>query len=138
MDLAKSWLTALAVYLAGSMVTAFAAVASKSQPDEFTGTGGAITWNAVPSLVIYLIMAALSALVHSVPQRSHLSRHALAVLPVPALLILGGVVFGLVQGSSPAGVAAGALAAIIGTAAGWWAADRLRRRGQDPTGSGYF
>jgi hypothetical protein len=138
MDLAKSWLIALAVYLAGSMVTVYAAVTSRSQPDEFTGTGGSITWNAVPSLVIFLIMATLAASVHSVPQRFRPSRHALAVLPMPALLMLGGVVFGLVQGSSPAGIAAGALAAIVGTAVGWWAGDRVRRRAQDPTGSGYF
>jgi uncharacterized BrkB/YihY/UPF0761 family membrane protein len=133
MDLAKSWVTAIAVYLAGSMATVFAAVTSESPPDEFAG----IVWSAVPSLATYLAMAALSAIVHSAPERSRTSRHALAVLAVPAVLILGSLVFGLIQRSSPAGIAAGAVGALVGTAAGWWAADRVRGR-RVPTSDGYF
>jgi uncharacterized BrkB/YihY/UPF0761 family membrane protein len=134
MDLAKSWLVALAVYLAGSMVTAFAAVTSESPPEEFAG----IAWSAVPSLATYLAMAALSALVHSAPERSRTSRHALAVLAVPAVLILGSLVFGLVQRSSPAGIAAGAVGALAGTAAGSWAAGLVRGRRPPTSDDGYF
>jgi uncharacterized membrane protein len=138
MDLAKSWVTAVVVYLTGSVVTVLAAVTAKATPAELTGTGGSIVWNALPSLAIYLVMAALSAIVHSAPQRRRTARHALAVLPVPALLIIGGAVVGLVQGSPPAGLAAGALGGVIGTAAGWWAAGRLRRRGGTVQPDGYF
>jgi hypothetical protein len=138
MDLAKSWVTAVVVYLIGSVVTVLAAVTAKATPQELTSTGGSIAWNALASLAIYLIMAALSAIVHSAPQRERTARHALAVLPVPALLIVGGAVFGLVQGAPPAGIAAGALAGVAGTAAGWWAAGQLRKRGRPVQTDGYF
>ena len=140
MDLAKSWATAVAVYLTGTIVTAFTAVSSGSTPEELNSTGGAIIWNAVPSVTIYLIMAALSAVVHSSPRRERPARHAVAVLLVPALLVIAGLVFGLFQGSPPLGLIAGAVGATAGTVAGWWAGDRLRGRGRSSQAStnGYF
>lgn len=140
MDLVKPWATAVVVYLTGTIVTVFAAVSAGSTPEELTSTGGAIMWNAVPSVAIYLLMAVLSAVVHSRPRRERPARHALAVLPVPAVSMLVGLVLGLAQGSPPLGVIAGAIAAAAGTVAGWWTGDRLRGRGRSSqvSADGYF
>jgi hypothetical protein len=140
MDLAKSWSAAVVVYLIGSIFTVQVAVAAKSTPEELTGSSGSIIWNAVPALLIYLVMAGLSAVVHSEPRRTDATRHALAVLPVPALLIVGSVGLGFAQGWPPAGIVAGAISGAFGTFVGWWVAGRLRKRDRAPqtSGNGYF
>ncbi|WP_433327524.1 hypothetical protein [Spirillospora sp. CA-294931] len=139
MDLAKAWLIALAIYLAGSITTAMVAVASGMDVDDFTGTGAEVVWSAIPALLIYLLMTLLVAITHGEPHRDVPARHVLAVLLPPALLIVAGIAYSLVQGSSVAGIAAGALAGLAGSAAGWWLSGRLRSRSTTArTSGGYF
>lgn len=139
MDLVKSWATAIVVYLVGSAFTVYIATAAQLSRADLGSTSGSITWNALPSLFIYLFMTLLGGLVHSSPGRDNAQRHALAVLLVPAVMVLITVPTGLAQGTAPVAVIAAAIAAAVGAFGGWAVVRWWRRRPQSEKASdGYF
>jgi membrane associated rhomboid family serine protease len=142
MDLVKSWAVAILVFVLGSALTVSVADAAKTTREELTSIGGAIFWNAGSALLIYFFMAALAAIVHSKPQRDDATRHILAVLGIPAVLVVLTLVFGLVNGTPPAGVVANVVGTVAGAFSGfalerWWRS-RSRTTTSESTGDGYF
>lgn len=134
MDLAKAWVTAVVVYLVGSAIMVYFAVAGNKVGQTELSTTSTILWNAVPALLIFMSMAVFSAIMHS-PRGDDPARHALAVLLVPAVLVVFGIVTGLVQGFPAVATGSGAVASVAGTLAGW-AVDRWRRGRTKPAAKG--
>jgi hypothetical protein len=126
MDLARAWVAAAVVYLVGSAVTVYIALAGNKVGQGGLSTGSAIVWNAVPALVIFTLMAVFSGILHTGPRADNPTRHALALLSVPAVLTVVGIAIAPFQDTPFVAVVAGALASVIGTLAGW-AVDRWRR-----------
>src|SRR5262245_57457795 len=98
MDLAKSWVTAIVVYLVGNVFMVKVASAGNKVAQGDLSTGSKVLWNVVPALLIFMFMALLSAILHSSPHRDDPTRHALAVFLVPAVMIVVNVLIGLAQG----------------------------------------
>jgi membrane associated rhomboid family serine protease len=142
MDLVKSWAVAILVFVLGSALMVSVADAAKITQEELASTGGTIIWNIGSTLPIYFFMAALAAIAHGKPQRDDAKRHALAVLMIPALLIVLTLVFELVNGTPPAGIGANLVGTVAGAFAGfalerWWRG-RAASTTTESTGDGYF
>lgn len=124
MDIAKAWGVALLGYLLGSVLFGWVA-ASAGDPERIGSGPEHLLWTLAPPVLLDLVTAALAAIVHG---RGHGAvRHAVAVLTVPAVLLVIGVVGGLVSGVTPGDTLLSAGAAVLATVGGWQAVDRLRR-----------
>ena len=133
MDLLKSWAVAVAVYVVGSLLSAGTAI--QVGDDLLNGTIPSVTWAAGSSLLVYLLMAMIAALVHPAPRRDDPVRHAVAALGIPAVTVVGGVVFGVVQGFAASGNATSAITAVAGALVGWALVTRLRARQRTRAGA---
>jgi len=127
MDLVKAWSVAVVVFLLGSVGTAMIAIGG---PDlaELVSVRGQLLYSGVPTLVVFVLMAAGSAAFHTGPRGADRRRHALAVLGVPVVTLLGGILVTLANGVLAIGLTVSVLAQIIGTVLGWQLVDRLRAR----------
>ncbi|GAA1561522.1 hypothetical protein GCM10009678_50480 [Actinomadura kijaniata] len=125
MDIARSWLVAVVVYLVGATVTATLGIGARVTEEDLTG-GGAITWNALPTALTFLLMTLLARAVHPDPARRRPLRHAIASLGAPVVLTLLGVVLGAVQQDWNE-MAVSTAAALVGTGVGWALGLLLRR-----------
>jgi drug/metabolite transporter (DMT)-like permease len=128
MDLVRAWTAAILVVVAGSIGTAGIAVSAAVSKDDLESVTGVLLWTALPTFVVFALMALVSAVVHPSPQRENAGRHALAVLLVPGLATLLGIVLGLVQGSPAQTTAASAVAGLLGAVPTWWLLARRRAR----------
>jgi len=124
MDIVKAWGVAIVTYLLGSLLFGWVAAAA-GDPEQINSGVGHVLWSLVPTLVLYLLTAVLATIFHG---RDHTpARHALAVLTIPAVVLLISVVGGLVSGSVSLGdTAMSAVVAIVATVAGWQLVDRIR------------
>ncbi|WP_067824708.1 hypothetical protein [Actinomadura kijaniata] len=125
MDIARSWLVALLVYLVGATVTATLGIGARVTEEDLTG-GGAIAWNGVPTALTFLLMTLLARAVHPEPARRRPVRHAVASLGAPVVLMLLGVVLGAVQ-QDWSETAVSTVGALVGTGVGWALGMLLRR-----------
>ncbi|MEU8122747.1 hypothetical protein AB0C21_28890 [Spirillospora sp. NPDC049024] len=137
MDLLKAWTGAIVVFVLGSVITTGLAISAAVSDDDLKSVTGALLWTALPTLVVFALMALAGALLHPLPQRANAGRHALAVLLIPGLATLLGIVVGVVQGSPVQSTAAGAAGGLIGAIATWWLVARLRARRTPQSGYTY-
>lgn len=86
----------------GALVNAVVAV-RVGAGDGLTALTGSLLWVALPSLIIFALMAGLAVLLHPAPYRYRAGRHALAALAIPVVAVLLGLVLGFAQGSNPLG-----------------------------------
>ena len=128
MDLLKAWTGAIVVFVLGSVITTGLAISAAVSDDDLKSVTGAILWTALPTLVVFALMALAGALLHPLPQRANAGRHALAVLLIPGLATLLGIAAGVVQTSPLQSTVAGAAGGLIGAIATWWLVARLRAR----------
>lgn len=130
MDLVKAWTAAILVFVVGSIGTAGVAVSAIVSEDDLESVTGTLLWTALPTFIVFALMALASAVLHPFPQRENAGRHALAVLLVPGLATLLGIVLGVVQSSPAQTTAAGAVAGVLGAVPTWWLLTRRRARGR--------
>jgi hypothetical protein len=119
MDLVRSWVAAIVFYVLGSVLTVQVATAARVSQQELASMGGTIVWNLFPSLLIFFVMVALSALLHPAPQREEPRRHLIAVLGVPAVVTVFNLVVGFATGSAVIGVIAGIVGSALGVFPAW-------------------
>ncbi|MGP4023820.1 hypothetical protein [Actinomadura sp. 3N407] len=135
MDLVKAWTAAILVLGVGSIVTAGLAVSAVVSEDDLESATGTLLWTALPTFVVFALTALVSSILHPAPQRENAGRHALAVLLVPGLATLLGIVVGVVQGSPAQTTAASSVAGLLGAIPTWWLL--ARRRARRPSAGGY-
>lgn len=124
MDIVKAWGAAILAYLLGTLLFGWVA-ASAGDPDQMSSGLGHVLWSLIPTFVIFLLTALLAAIFHS--RETSAGRHALAVLAVPVVALVIGIVGGLASGSVSLGdTAMSAVVAIVATVGGWQLVDRIR------------
>src|SRR5688572_10812649 len=97
MDLARSWLAAIGVYLVVATVTAGTAVRARAENDDFSGDG-ILIWNALPMLAAFFLMVVLAATAHPASERHRRARNAVAIFSIPCLAAVVQLLFGIAQG----------------------------------------
>ncbi|MFI0351612.1 hypothetical protein [Actinomadura sp. 9N407] len=130
MDLARSWLAAIAVYLVVATATAGTAVRAGAEDDDFSGDG-ALLWNALPMLAAFFLMVVLAAAAHPASERDRRTRNAIAIFSIPCLAVVAQLLVGIAQGQAGA-TAMGTVGALAGAAAGWGFLVLIRRRRRTP------
>ncbi|GAA0569734.1 hypothetical protein [Actinomadura livida] len=128
MDLVRAWTAAILVFVAGSIATAGIAISAAVSEDDLESVTGMLLWTAFPTFIVFALMALAGAAAHPSPQRDDTGRHALAMLLVPGLATLLGIVLGVVQGSPAQTAAASAVAGLLGAIPTWWLLARRRAR----------
>lgn len=139
MDLVKAWTAAILVFVVGGIATAGIAVSAVVSEDDLESVPGTLLWTALPTFLVFALMALVGSVLHPFPQRDSAGRHALAVLLIPGLATLLGIVLGVVQSSSAQTTVAGAVAGLLGALPTWWLLTRrrARRRAGGPSRGGY-
>jgi hypothetical protein len=128
MDLVKSWGAGLLVYVLGAFVSAAVAI-NAGAADQLNATDGALLWIALPTLLTFLLVAALADLVHAqASDRDRRGRRLLAVLTVPVLTIGLGLALDIARGSGTLAIVVSALASVAGTGLGLSATTWRRSR----------
>ncbi|MEU8801511.1 hypothetical protein [Spirillospora sp. NPDC048819] len=138
MDLVKAWTAAILVFLVGSIATAGVAVSAIVSEDDLESVTGTLLWTALPTFIVFALMALASTVLHPFPQRQNGGRHTLAVLLVPGVATLLGIVLGVAQSSPAQTTVAGAVAGVLGAVTTWWLFTRRRARSAAANGfTGY-
>lgn len=126
MDVLRSWLAAIVVYVGGSAGTAWVAGIGGDY-NAYAQVWGAILWVYVPMFVLFALVAAAASGVHTRPARWRVGRHLFATLTLPCALIVISMVLGALGVTTPVGLVLSAIASIGGTAAGWLVTDAIWR-----------
>lgn len=131
MDLLRSWGVAVLVWLLGGVISV-AVIVNTAPLSMLASLGGRVLVFYLPTFIVTVLMAALAALVHPSPARQRPARHAVAVLTVPAVSLLVGIVGGIGNPSASyslaEAVAANTVAIVLGAVVGWQLVARLRGR----------
>lgn len=125
MDLVKSWVAAVVMFLVGNILVGWITVAGTSAATIAPGSTAHYMWSLVPTFVLYLLTAALGALFHR--GGASAGRHVAAALGVPAVaLVVSTVGYVAAGGFTAIDAITSIVVAILGAVAGWQVVDRLR------------
>jgi hypothetical protein len=138
MDLVRSWIAGIAAFLAADLGITYVTV-NVTTREWFTSTSGTIIWNAVSGFLVYMVAVLFAAIFHRAPYRHDPRRHALAVLTIPAAIVLYSAAYALFSGVIT-GTVVSVVAGIAGTSAAWamTAWRRSHRAKSLADDSGYF